>query len=168
VAQLLVMRWSQVLRGAVLCQVVPVPGDGDAGMPLAAADRRQTQPFVLSAVAVGQGGGEQGAGLRHSPPLLPRGRGGLCHSPHVLRDVQPAYVLVLWRGVVWMPPYLWGVPSSPWSVEDVRNDIYLYRGMTLKKKVMAKKKPVIYPPHKNSLQAASTSLAAPDVVNHGM
>ena len=96
----------------------------------------------------------------------------LCHSPHggngdVLRvggDVQPAYVR---RGVVWMPPYLW-VPSSPWSVEDVRNDIYLYRGMTLKKKVMAKKKPVIYPPHKNSLQAASTSLAAPDVVNHGM
>lgn len=60
------------------------------------------------------------------------------------------------------------VPSSPWSVEDVRNDIYLYRGMTLKKKVMAKKNPVIYPPHKNSLQAASTSLAAPDVVNHGM
>ena len=37
------MRWSGV-RGAVLCQVVPVPGD--AGMPLAAA-------FVLSAVAVG-------------------------------------------------------------------------------------------------------------------
>ena len=159
-SSLVVSRVKVVLRG--LChspQVVVMPGDGDAVVVGAVVDE---------IVVDGGGCGEQGAGLRHSPPLLPRGRGGLCHSPHVLRDVQPAYVLVLWRGVVWMPPYLWGVPSSPWSVEDVRNDIYLYRGMTLKKKVMAKKNPVIYPPHKNSLQAASTSLAAPDVVNHGM